>query len=64
MQTLVIIVTNPATSHESLLYRVSIDGSLLVWVNLEDHLKVVTHRADGNIPEAFRRLCNTLEKVH
>ncbi|XP_075907501.1 creatine kinase B-type isoform X2 [Nelusetta ayraudi] len=42
---------------------VSTDGSLLVWVNLEDHLKVVTHRADGNIPEAFRRLCNTLEKL-
>lgn len=41
----------------------STDGSLLVWVNLEDHLKVVTLRADSNISEAFKCLCSSLKKL-
>lgn len=57
-------MTDPVIYRESLLYRVNTDGSLLVWVNFEDHLRVVTSRADGNISEAFIRLCSSLEKVH
>lgn len=64
IQSIIVIMTNLAIYHESLLYRVSTDGRLQVWVNFEDHLRVVTSRADGNISEAFIRLCSSLEKVY
>ncbi|XP_078138925.1 creatine kinase M-type [Centroberyx gerrardi] len=39
---------------------VSKDGSLVVWVNLEDHLKLVSTRDDANIAEAFKSICVNL----
>ncbi|KAI4872814.1 hypothetical protein NFI96_016144 [Prochilodus magdalenae] len=36
---------------------VSEDGTLAVWVNMEDHLRLVSSRADANIQEAFTTVC-------
>ncbi|XP_070778833.1 creatine kinase M-type [Enoplosus armatus] len=42
---------------------VSKDGSLVVWVNMEDHLRLVSARDDGNIAEAFKCICINLQKL-
>ncbi|KAI4832235.1 hypothetical protein KUCAC02_015209 [Chaenocephalus aceratus] len=42
---------------------VSKDGSLVVWVNMEDHLRLVSTRDDANITEAFRCMCINLQKL-
>lgn len=44
-------------------YRVSNDGSLMVWVNMDDHLRLVSTRDDTNITEAFKCICIHLQKV-
>lgn len=44
-------------------FRVSKDGSLVVWVNMEDHLRLVSTRDDANIAEAFKCICINLQKV-
>ncbi|KAI3352683.1 hypothetical protein L3Q82_020145 [Scortum barcoo] len=54
---------SPVYSHESFGPRVSKDGSLVVWVNMEDHLKLVTTRDDANIAEAFKCICINLQKL-
>ncbi|XP_049423372.1 uncharacterized protein LOC125883192 [Epinephelus fuscoguttatus] len=41
---------------------VSEDGSLVVWVNMEDHLRLVSTRDDANITEAFKCICTNLQK--
>lgn len=43
--------------------RMNKDGSLVVWVNMDEHLRVVSSRADGDIAEAFRFLSVKLKKV-
>ncbi|XP_040891373.1 zgc:172076 [Toxotes jaculatrix] len=42
---------------------VSKDGSLVVWVNMEDHLRLVSTRDDANIAEAFKHICIHLQKL-
>ncbi|XP_045904358.1 zgc:172076 isoform X2 [Micropterus dolomieu] len=42
---------------------VSKDGSLVVWVNMEDHLRLVSTRMDANIAEAFKCICINLQKL-
>ncbi|XP_060919963.1 zgc:172076 isoform X2 [Labrus mixtus] len=42
---------------------VSEDGSLVVWINMEDHLKLVSTRGDANMAEAFRTVCMNLQKL-
>ncbi|XP_051237279.1 zgc:172076 [Dicentrarchus labrax] len=42
---------------------VSKDGSLVVWVNIEDHLRLVSTRDDTNIAEAFKCICLNLQKL-
>ncbi|XP_029350069.1 creatine kinase M-type [Echeneis naucrates] len=42
---------------------VSKDGSLVVWVNMEDHLRLVSTRDDANIAEAFKCICINLQKL-
>ncbi|XP_059186500.1 zgc:172076 [Centropristis striata] len=42
---------------------VSKDGSLVVWVNMEDHLRLVSTRDDANITEAFKCICINLQKL-
>ncbi|XP_054460066.1 zgc:172076 isoform X2 [Anoplopoma fimbria] len=39
------------------------DGSLVVWVNMEDHLRLVSARDDANITEAFKFIFNNLQKL-
>ncbi|KAK5926059.1 hypothetical protein CgunFtcFv8_021662 [Champsocephalus gunnari] len=39
------------------------DGSLVVWVNMEDHLRLVSTRDDANITEAFKCMCINLQKL-
>ncbi|XP_034445721.1 creatine kinase B-type [Hippoglossus hippoglossus] len=39
------------------------DGSLVVWVNMEDHLRLVSTQDDGNIVEAFKCNCTNLQKL-
>ncbi|TKS67953.1 Creatine kinase M-type [Collichthys lucidus] len=41
---------------------VSNDGSLMVWVNMDDHLRLVSTRDDTNITEAFKCICIQLQK--
>ncbi|KAM7008874.1 creatine kinase M-type [Tautogolabrus adspersus] len=39
------------------------DGSLAVWINMEDHLKLMSTRSDANIAEAFRTIYMNLQKL-
>ncbi|KAM6972828.1 creatine kinase B-type [Aplochiton taeniatus] len=39
------------------------DKSVLLWVNVEDHLKLVTSRDDANLAEAFKCICVNLLKL-
>ncbi|KAJ8371776.1 hypothetical protein AAFF_G00302460 [Aldrovandia affinis] len=39
------------------------DGSLVVWINLEDHLQLAAKRTDANIREAFECICINLLKL-
>ncbi|TRZ04342.1 hypothetical protein DNTS_024058, partial [Danionella cerebrum] len=39
------------------------DGSLAVWVNMEDHLKLVSYRSDACLQEAFKTICINLLKL-
>ncbi|XP_069386160.1 creatine kinase M-type isoform X2 [Paralichthys olivaceus] len=42
---------------------ISNDGSLVVWVNMEDHLRLVSTQDDANMVEAFKRICINLQKL-
>ncbi|XP_035493835.1 zgc:172076 isoform X2 [Scophthalmus maximus] len=42
---------------------VSKDGGLVVLVNMDDHLRLVATRDDGNIAEVFKRVCINLQKL-
>ncbi|XP_022076800.2 zgc:172076 [Acanthochromis polyacanthus] len=42
---------------------VSKDGTLMVWVNMEDHLRLVSTRDDANVAEAFKCICTNLQKL-
>ena len=37
--------------------------TFLVWVNEEDHLRVISMQKDGNIGQVFQRFCEGLSKV-
>ncbi|KAK2869168.1 hypothetical protein Q7C36_001039 [Tachysurus vachellii] len=39
------------------------NGSLAVWVNMEDHLKFVSFKSDANLQEAFASICINLVKL-
>ncbi|KAM6940485.1 creatine kinase M-type [Xenentodon cancila] len=39
------------------------DGSLVVWVNTEDHLRLVATREPANVAEAFKCICINLQKL-
>uniref|UniRef100_A0A8C7YZJ5 creatine kinase n=1 Tax=Oryzias sinensis TaxID=183150 RepID=A0A8C7YZJ5_9TELE len=39
------------------------DGSLVIWVNIDDHLRLVSHRDDANVAEAFKRVFINLQKL-
>ena len=39
------------------------EKSFLVWVNEEDHLRIISMQKGGNIKEVFRRFCEGLIKV-
>ncbi|XP_053191550.1 zgc:172076 [Scomber japonicus] len=39
------------------------DGSLVVWINMEDHLRLVSTRDDTDIAEAFKCICINLQKL-
>lgn len=45
------------------LCRLSDDNSLVVWINIEDHLKLVTTRHDADVAEAFKFIFAKLQKV-
>ena len=38
--------------------------TFLVWVNEEDHLRVISMQKGGNMREVFKRFCIGLQKVH
>ncbi|XP_041839042.1 zgc:172076 [Melanotaenia boesemani] len=42
---------------------VSKDGRLVVWVNMEDHLRLVSARDDANVAEAFKCICINLQRL-
>lgn len=44
--------------------RVSENRSLLVWVNIDEHLRLVSMREDANVAEAFQCICISLQKVN
>ncbi|XP_006627667.1 creatine kinase, muscle a [Lepisosteus oculatus] len=39
------------------------DKTFLVWVNEEDHLRVISMQKGGNMKEVFRRFCVGLQKI-
>ncbi|XP_004065574.1 creatine kinase M-type-like [Oryzias latipes] len=39
------------------------DGRLVIWVNIDDHLRLVSHRDDANVAEAFKRVFINLQKL-
>ena len=46
----------------SVTFRHNDQKSFLVWVNEEDHLRVISMQKDSNIREVFRRFCEGLQK--
>ncbi|XP_017294255.1 zgc:172076 [Kryptolebias marmoratus] len=42
---------------------VSKDGSLVVWINMEDHLKLVSVCHNANVAGAFKSICINLQKL-
>lgn len=43
--------------------RLSEDGTLVIWVNVDDHLRLVSPRDDANVAEAFKSISINLQKV-
>ncbi|MBN3271947.1 KCRM kinase, partial [Polyodon spathula] len=41
----------------------NVNKTFLVWVNEEDHLRVISMEKGGNMKEVFRRFCVGLQKV-
>lgn len=39
------------------------EKTFLVWVNEEDHLRVISMQKGGNMKEVFRRFCVGLQRV-
>jgi creatine kinase len=39
------------------------DKNFLVWINEEDHLRVISMEKTGNIKRVFQRFCEGLTKV-
>ncbi|KAJ8361544.1 hypothetical protein SKAU_G00180690 [Synaphobranchus kaupii] len=39
------------------------EGNLVAWINIDDHLQLVTVRTDSNIKEAFQCICVHLQKL-
>ncbi|XP_029014148.1 zgc:172076 isoform X4 [Betta splendens] len=39
------------------------DGSLVIWVNMDEHLRLVSTRGDANVAEALRCICTNLQKL-
>ena len=39
------------------------DRTFLVWVNEEDHLRIIAMQAGGDIKQVFTRLCHALEQI-
>lgn len=39
------------------------DGSLVVWVNMEDHVRLVSTRETANVAEALKCICINLQRV-
>lgn len=37
--------------------------SFLVWVNEEDHIRIISMQKDGNMKDVFRRFCEGIQKV-
>ncbi|XP_029014157.1 zgc:172076 isoform X6 [Betta splendens] len=44
-------------------FRLSHDGSLVIWVNMDEHLRLVSTRGDANVAEALRCICTNLQKL-
>ncbi|XP_036402033.1 creatine kinase M-type-like [Megalops cyprinoides] len=42
---------------------ISKDGNLAVWINIDDHLQLVSARTDSNIKKAFESACVHLQKL-
>lgn len=45
------------------LFRHNDNKTFLVWVNEEDHLRVISMQKGGNMKEVFNRFCTGLTKV-
>ena len=39
------------------------EKNFLVWVNEEDHFRVISMQSDGDMKQVFRRFCEGLNKV-
>ncbi|KAG7460554.1 creatine kinase M-type-like [Solea senegalensis] len=39
------------------------DGRLVVWLNMDDHVRLVTTRDDADVAEAFKCVCINLQKL-
>ncbi|XP_024145798.1 zgc:172076 [Oryzias melastigma] len=39
------------------------DGTLVIWVNVDDHLRLVSPRDDANVAEAFKSISINLQKL-
>jgi creatine kinase len=48
----------------SSIFRHNKDKNFLVWVNEEDHLRVISMEKGGNIRKVFKRFCDGLTKVN
>lgn len=44
-------------------FRHNDNKTFLVWVNEEDHLRVISMQKGGNMKEVFKRFCTGLQKV-
>ncbi len=61
---LYMLASEPFTVYFYLAIRLSEDGTLTIWVNMEDHLKLMYYRSDASSQEAFKTICINLLKVN
>lgn len=61
---LCMLASEPFTVCFCLAIRLSEDGTLAIWVNMEDHVKLVSYRSDACLQEAFKTICINVLKVN
>lgn len=53
----------PVITHSLLLFRHNNEKTFLIWVNEEDHTRIISMEKGGNMKRVFERFCRGLKEV-